>query len=136
MMNSSSVLWVSDVEKSLTFYTEKMGFTAGKKIATPDGRTIASEIHFGDTHLLLQSMSVNNSDHPSRPEIHVAVDQEVNMERLYTQMRMRGVMMYHDLQDEHWGERAFGAKDPNGYQFRFARTNRVRTLEQRHAVAS
>jgi uncharacterized glyoxalase superfamily protein PhnB len=127
------------VDKSMAFYTDKMGFTAGAKVTGPDGKTIAGEIHFGKTHLLLQTMCFGGSSdyiQTSLPEIHILVDQETNMERLYTQMRMRGVMMYHDLQDERWGERTFGAKDPNGYQLRFARKSRVRTFESRHAAAS
>ena len=138
-MSGSPVLWVSDVDKSIVFYTEKMGFTAGAKVSGPDGRTIAGQIHFGKTQLLLQTMCYGSSSDCKQsavPEIQIVVDQETNMERLYTQMRMRGVMMYHDLQDERWGERTFGAKDPNGYQLLFARKSRVRPFESLRAAAS
>ena len=113
----SPVLHVTDVDKSIKFYTERMGFTLSQKLPGPNGKTMLGDLSFRDLRIILRA----SASHRQGSEVEIVLDPEVNIEKLYTQMRMRGVVMCRDLEEKSWCERSFVARDPDGILLRFVR---------------
>src|SRR5258708_38729175 len=117
----SPVLYVSDVDRSLAFYIEKMGAMPGSNFAGPDGTSISGEVRFGAARVILQAA-------PTRPpcccpmELRIDLEPDVNIQRLYVEMRLNGVTVFDDLDEDSWGERTFGVEDPDGFRWRLVCT--------------
>ena len=114
----SPVLYVADVERSFAFYTEKLGAMPGGKCIGNDGKTICAVVQLGGARVSFQAAPPGQQPY-SPMEFQVNLDPEVNMQRLYTDLRIRGVFMFHDLEESAWDERMFGVKDPDGFRWRF-----------------
>lgn len=123
------VLWVADVEKSLAFYSEKMGFKPGTPLPGPDGRPTFSDMYWGDTQVLIEGKPEFTAPAASF-ELYVKLPNEADIDKLYADMRTHGVEIYHPMKEEFWGELSFGAKDINGFLWRFAKTVREVSVEE------
>lgn len=126
---NSPVLYVSDVDRSMAFYIENMGAIPGGNVADADGKSISGEVRFADTRITLQAAPMRTqSRYPV--EYRIDLEPDVNIEQLYVEMYLYGVNMYHELNDDAWGNRTFCVEDPDGYRWRFVRAAYATVGEQ------
>lgn len=123
------VLKVADLEKSLAYYTEKMGFRAGSALPGPDGKPVFSDMFWNDSQILLQLVKDIRPQSPNL-ELYITLPDNADIDGLYKTMCARGVERYLEIKDEFWGERCFGVTDMDGFQWRFAKTVRKVSMEE------
>jgi catechol 2,3-dioxygenase-like lactoylglutathione lyase family enzyme len=102
------ILYVADVERSLGFYRNLLGFTVGYEwregdvlgfvaLALDDGRSVG--------------LARRTPDAGERFELCLLVD---DADAACEELRAKGVSIRTEPQDQPWGERMFYADDPDG----------------------
>jgi lactoylglutathione lyase len=102
------ILYVADVERSLGFYRDVLGFTVGYEWRDDDG--------LGFVALALEDgRSVGLARRPPGPgerlELCLLVD---DADTACDELRAKGVPIRAEPEDQPWGERRFFAEDPDG----------------------
>lgn len=122
----SPILSVHDIDASLDYYTTKLGFTLNWKMPGEDGKTSFAGVKLGKVEVLLGTIDfVAESDRNKLGtgiQLYIDLDAagDFNINTLYEQATAAGAIITRPIQDRDWGERAFNAKDPDGYQYMFA----------------
>ena len=103
---------VSNLERSKRFYSEKLGW----KLETNEPGVAG--LRFGDGYVVLLADGTS-SGNPSGMSVAVKVD---SIEDEYSRLRELGVDVT-DLVSQPWGERSFGFKDPDGFDWSYGEIN-------------
>ncbi|MGB0910330.1 MAG: glyoxalase superfamily protein [Nitrospirales bacterium] len=108
-ISSNAVFHVSDLEKSLKFYTENLGFKVDFKFGDP--ATYAG-MSLGKLYLHLSSSYPykNNTGHGHIYIIFNEVDE------IFSNLEKAGVEFFSKIDDRDYGMRDFAVKDPDGNQ--------------------
>jgi DNA-binding MarR family transcriptional regulator/catechol 2,3-dioxygenase-like lactoylglutathione lyase family enzyme len=111
-VESTTVFHVSDLEKSLAFYTGTLGFKVDFKYGKPESY---AGLSWKSVHLHLSSSYPykNNTGHGNL-YIHGG-----DIDRLYERLDSLGVDFYSRILDREYGMRDFSIKDPDGNQIGF-----------------
>ena len=123
-------LTVESVERSLEFYTGKLGLTAEWK-ALPAFALLRT----GNGTIGLLSVvearkeGVEDTRPAQKGAIHVEFSSD-DLDGLYEQLKARGVHFHQPPHDEPW-ERAMTAFDPDGYAVEFAQGRRGKNQTQK-----
>jgi uncharacterized glyoxalase superfamily protein PhnB len=116
------ILAVKDVDASVAFYTQKLGFDKVAVLEGADGANAFAFISMGE------QAHIGLSGQPAPEPVGSGVvfmiypPKEVNLEQLYSDVLRRGVGIEQPLRDEYWGDRSFSVKDPDGYYLTFTVT--------------
>ena len=107
------MIFVTDVERSVEFYRDKLGFT----LARPAGGGLA-KLDFGLAKLYLYQDAAQSE--PARPHRDaILAFNPGDVDAYYAAVQAKGVPFAKDLGDEPWGDRDFSVKDPDGYELWF-----------------
>ncbi len=113
VLDASFVLAVNDLERSVRFYVDRLGFTEDLQA---DGWAF---LHRGACHLRLGHCAdaVPMSQTPDHSWFaYLTVD---DAEALYRELLGHGVEMWHPLADKPWGMREFAIVTPDGHRIVF-----------------
>lgn len=117
-------LFVRDIEETVEFFTQKLGFSVGFTMNGPNGRMMHAGLNSGDV-MLMAGYKQGDHTEPSAvgggAELYVMTDA---VDALYEQARSAGAPIAAEIADQFWGDRTFTVTDPNGYLFTFAQTVR------------
>jgi uncharacterized glyoxalase superfamily protein PhnB len=121
----SAVIAVRDVDASLAFYTEKLGFVSDGKMTTSEGKAIYANARLGSD---IQFM-FNGFPDPILAmgtkglgvEFHVALPDDIDINTLYARFQEQNVHIVVHIREEYWGERRFTIVDPDGYYLSFVK---------------
>jgi catechol 2,3-dioxygenase-like lactoylglutathione lyase family enzyme len=115
-------LRLADVQRSIEFYGNKLGFTveinkapqfAMIRVGGPMGGTIGLLVHDSSDHFGSNSMTPHQ-----RAGIHVELTTD-HLDALYEQLKGRGLEFFEPPHEEPW-ERSMRVHDPDGYTIEFA----------------
>jgi catechol 2,3-dioxygenase-like lactoylglutathione lyase family enzyme len=117
--------FVRDVDLSIAFYIDKLGFTLVRAEPEGAGRYTFAVIALGDVEFLLCHESflgaANRAALPypraSGVDIRLMTD---DVDSVYARVTERGVRVVLPLRDEPYGLRDFTLEDPDGFRIRFA----------------
>lgn len=109
------VLRVRDVDLSLRFYTQVLGFRGEGGLPGVDGKSVYAEVYLGDARLMLARRAGVTV---CRAELYINLT--AGIEDLYQRLRAREVPLRDDLHEEIWGDLAFTVTDLEGNQLTFA----------------
>ena len=130
------VLYVKDLEASLVFYADKMGFKPiGDSMPGPDGKPAFSAVRRDDSEVWLQRIPERTDAAPNF-ELHIRLTADADIQAIYDQMCSRGVSLYMPLKEEFWGEMTFGVTDLDGFRWRFAKQIREVSVDEMMAASS
>ena len=107
---SRPIVCVSDVERALAFYVDKLGFAEAWRHAE-DGQTLVAQVGRSGCELILSSQW---SDKVGSALIFISLDQDA-LRDARTEFKNRGV----DVKDGWWGYRLAIVEDPDGNQLLF-----------------
>lgn len=130
------VLSVRDVAASLKFYTEVLGFPQeGEALPGPDGQPNFASVMVGPVMVMFNGTWERKDAADSTPrgvgvELHVALDNDRNIDTMYEKLKSQGVKIAIELKEEFWGDKRFGIFDPDGYLISFAQTVRQVSMEE------
>ena len=107
---------VADVEKSLTWYRDVMGFKVGERWED-GGKLLGVEISAGRCMFMIGQDDWKKGRDRVKGEgfrLYCQTDQDVD--RLAARIKSRGGNLVHEPRDEEWGARALTVDDPDGFR--------------------
>ncbi len=119
----SPILAVADIDASIEFYVQKLGFSKNWSIPNANGKTDFASVKFADAEILLGVLEgfVEPDDVQKRGigvQLYIEVPQDIDS--IYNQAKAGGANITRDIADRDWGERTFSVKDIDGYHLLFA----------------
>jgi uncharacterized glyoxalase superfamily protein PhnB len=114
-------LLYEDAGAALDFLSQAFGFREELRMISPAGHVNHAEMRLGDGQIMLgqPGSDFRNPDHlgGATVGIYVRVD---DVDGTYERAKAAGVAILEEPADQDYGERRFGATDPEGHQWWFA----------------
>jgi len=125
-----TILWptltVLDVDASLAFYTEKLGFRQDLAEKDVNGATFLGSVEVGDTVIMFESPAPEATPERHHGErsgvtLTVCLSEADDIDSLYQRLQRDGVRICGPIGDRPWGNRDFMIQDPDGYRVAIAK---------------
>ena len=111
---------VADLQKSLAFYRDVLGFTARERWEK-DGKLAGIELVAGSARFWLgQDDWQKGRDRVKGVGFRLYCETAQDIDALAARVRAGGGTIVEEPKDEPWGGRAFGFRDPDGFTITFA----------------
>ena len=120
------VLRVHDIDLSLTFYRQILGFSAEGGFPGIDGKTVYAEAYLGDAHIMF-SRRCERAPLSCGVELYLTLPDTVEIDEFYATLKAREVYFIADMHRELWGDCAFTIIDLDGNRLTFAQAQRYPT---------
>jgi len=127
------MLSVQDVDASLDYYVNKLGFEKQFVMAGPDGRNAMGWVKMGDAEFGLM-LTDDASSKGNGVDLWINLPKEGNIDQLYVDVQRRGATIAETIKDQFWGDRSFTVHDPDGYVVTFGQTVKQVPMEQIEAI--
>jgi len=126
MQTITPYLLYEDVEKALAFLSQAFGFEEVLRYADSGGHISHAEMRRGDGSIMLGDPG-NDYRNPKRlgvatVQIYIEVD---DVDAAYERAKAAGAEIIEEPSDQEYGDRRFGARDPEGHSWWFAQRLRV-----------
>ncbi len=109
-------LTVNDIEKSLIWYRDVLGFSVGDRWE-PEGKLAGVEMKAGNVSFWLTQDDWKKGRNRVKGEgfrMYCETDQDVD--HLADRIKAKGGRLLQEPKDQSWGGREFGVADPDGYK--------------------
>ena len=107
---------VDNVQKSLAWYRDVMGFTVGKRWEEK-GELLGVELKAGAMLFMIGQDDWNKGrDRVKGAGFRVYCETDQDVDRLADGIKARGGSLMQEPRDEEWGARAFSVQDPDGFK--------------------
>lgn len=126
----SPSITVKDMQKSLDFYTNTLGFQTSDKLTRKDGRIAHATVGLGSPLLMLSSLEnvrtpvTKDELSKNKPgigvEFYIGLSGVKKIDAFYAEVKAKGVTVLNEPKTEFWGDRIFTVKDPDGYALTFS----------------
>ena len=115
---------VNDVEKSLAWYRDVLGFSVGQRWEG-GGQLLGVEMHAGGVIVMLaQDDWKKGRDRVKGEGFRIYCDTTQDVDALAARIKARGGTLAQEPRDEPWGARALAVEDPDGFKITIARQKR------------
>jgi len=112
----SASLTVNDLEKSLAWYRDVVGFTVDQKHER-EGKLRALSLRAGAVRLLIgQDDGAKGWDRVKGEGFSLMITTDQNIDELAKQIKERGGVLGSEPADMPWGARVFRVQDPDGFR--------------------
>lgn len=114
------VLNVQNVDASIAFYVEKLGFEKSMSLDGPDGKTAWAMVNLGDS-----MFGLSRADSAIGGEgvmFMVYIPEKADIDEYYEEVQGKGAVLEGEIKTEYWGDRTFTLKDPDGYMLSLCKT--------------
>ena len=112
----SASLTVKDLEKSLAWYQEALGFTLDQRHER-GGKLLAVSLKAGDIRLLLnQDDGAKGVDRPKGEGFSLQITTAQDIDQIAERLRKTGTALGTEPADMPWGVRVFRVQDPDGFK--------------------
>jgi PhnB protein len=130
MTRITPYLLYEDVAAALAWLAKAFGFRERMRLPGPDGKIAHAEMQFADG-VVMMGCPGPAYQNPKRighvtQHLYVYVD---NVATHCEQARRAGAAIFEEPQDQFYGDRRYGAEDPEGHRWYFARRIRDVTPE-------
>ena len=129
-----SAVYYKDPWAALDFLERAFGFERSMVITDADGNLAHCELRFGDGYLMVGSewtsyvASPANTGGRNTQTIHVHLDSDIDAH--CARARAAGAVIVTEPKDQFYGDRTYGARDPEGHVWSFGQTVRKVTREE------
>jgi len=107
---------VNDLEKSVAFYRDILGFTVGEQWKD-EGKLMGAEMVAGAVKLWLgQDDWKKGRDRLKGEGVRMYFETIQSVDEIADRIKASGGQLLHDPQTQPWGTRDFGITDPDGYR--------------------
>ena len=119
-------LTVADVDASLAFYSDVLGFKSDLKLQDDDGKTFLGSVEVGDTVIMFESPDPKDPPHSGRGarsgvRLTICFPESHDIDAFYAELRRKDVSIACEIGDRFCGNRDFTVRDPDGYHLILAR---------------
>src|SRR5881275_2385038 len=109
-------LYYEDVASALTWLSRAFGFRERMRLPGPDGKIGHAEMEFADG-VIMMGCPGPNCQNPKRlghvtQTLYVYVD---DVDKHFAHAKNAGATIVRELQDQFYGDRTYGAADPEGH---------------------
>jgi uncharacterized glyoxalase superfamily protein PhnB len=109
-------LTVKDLQKSLTWYHEVVGFAIDRKHER-DGKLMAVSLRAGDVRVLIgQDDGAKGWDRVKGEGLSLMITTSQNIDDVANRIKAAGGSLESEPMDMPWGARVFRLKDPDGFK--------------------
>ena len=109
-------LTVNDLQKSLAWYQDVVGFAVDRKHER-EGKLVAVSLKAGDVQILIgQDDGKKGWDRAKGEGFSLRIETDQNIDELANQIKARGGSLELEPTDMPWGVRVFRVKDPDGFK--------------------
>jgi PhnB protein len=135
MTSVNPLLSIRDVEASLKFYTELLGFSfEGTMLPGDDGKPVFAGVKRGETTIWLDHTEYADLP-PDTPvgvgvELYISLEKNADIDALYEKVKAEGVKIVVELQEQFWGDKRFVIQDLDGYRLSFSKPVREVSHEE------
>ncbi|MBI1258702.1 MAG: hypothetical protein GC204_14635 [Chloroflexi bacterium] len=128
------LLTVKDVDASVAFYKDKLGFVHDMTMA-PEGKSIFAIVRLGDQAVFGLGSDDAGTPQPFAPGVQfmIYLPEGQNIDDYYAALKAKGITLDDEPTDSYWGDRVFSLHDPDGYWLTFAVTIQQVPVEQMEA---
>jgi uncharacterized glyoxalase superfamily protein PhnB len=129
-------LYYEDVAGALNWLSRAFGFREHSRMAGPDGNVAHAAMQLGDAMVMMgdPGPDYKNPKHLGQvtQSLYVVVD---DVDKHYDTAKQAGAKIIEEPKDQFYGDRRYGAEDPEGHQWYFAQhirgaaTDEVKTTE-------
>ncbi len=112
----SASLTVKDLQKSLDWYQDVVGFTVDRRHER-EGKLVAASLKAGEVRILIgQDDGAKGWDRVKGEgfSLHITTDQ--NIDELASRIKAQGGSLLSEPADMPWGARVFRVQDPDGFK--------------------
>jgi PhnB protein len=127
----SPVLDVRDVDASIAYYRDVLGFSEADALRAPDGKPVHGMARQGP--VMFQFTPANGSHTSSKPGAGVTFYVQVggsDIDAYYARVKASGAQVVDEIQTQFWGDRTFTVADPDGYRVMFAKQVQNVSIEE------
>jgi uncharacterized glyoxalase superfamily protein PhnB len=115
---------VDDVQKSLAWYRDVLGFTVGDRWEQ-NGTLMGVEISAGAVvFMLTQDDWKKGRDRVKGEGFRLYCDTTQDVDRIAERIKAKGGVLAQEPRDEEWGSRALTVEDPDGFKITIAKPTR------------
>lgn len=134
MKNIMPALAVKDIEASVTFYTEVLGFTTAFTLPGEDGKLVHASVARGDTSIMFGRVDTSEA-HDQGPlgrgvVLYATVDDDEDIDAYFARVKRGGAQIMQEPTDQFWGHRDWGIADPDGYLIWVSKVTRAVSAEE------
>lgn len=128
------ILAVKDVDTSVAFYRDVLGFNHDFSLPGPDNQTSFAGVSLGKAAFGI-SLEPEAAKGGEGVVFMVYVADDQDLDAYYAEVQGRGAQIDQPIKDEYWGDRVFSLRDPTGYMLSICKTVRQMTMEEIAAAA-
>jgi lactoylglutathione lyase len=126
MSSVSPSLTVGDIQKSLEWYRDVLGFGVEERWEQ-DGKLAGVLVRAGEVQFMLgQDDWKKGRDRKKGEGFRLYCETKQDVDALARKIKARGVTLDQEPHDEPWGTRAFSLTDPDGFKMTIARETKKR----------
>jgi PhnB protein len=129
---------VSDVQATIKFYEEALGFEIAFTLPDGDGNLVHASVRNGDAMIMFAPLTAELKSGPDAlgkgAALYLMLDETDDIDGLFTRAEAAGANVIHPPKDEFWGDRVFGVADPDGYQIFVGKHVREVSMEEMTAA--
>ena len=112
----SAALTVKDLEKSLAWYRDVVGFTVDQRHER-EGKLLAVSLKAGDVRILIgQDDGAKGWDRVKGDGFSLQITTAQSVDDVAGQLKARGARLLSEPADMPWGVRMFRVEDPDGFK--------------------
>jgi uncharacterized glyoxalase superfamily protein PhnB len=116
------ILSVADVQKSIDFYRDILGFKVeGEPLPGPDGKPAFGGVMWGDSMVMFNFDPKTPTPEPKGSGVTLHLTMEDDIDAFYQRVQSHPVTITEAIHDTFWGERMFAIFDIDGYSLTFAK---------------
>jgi uncharacterized glyoxalase superfamily protein PhnB len=130
------ILAVKDVDASVAFFKDQLGFRHDMSMAGPEGKNVFAIVGLGAA-----VFGVGWDDRVNYEQVlghgvqfMIYLPDGQSIDSFYADVKAKGVRIDDELTDTYWGDRAFTIHDPNGYMLTFAVTVKQVPIDEMEAT--
>ncbi|HET9014410.1 MAG TPA: VOC family protein [Thermomicrobiaceae bacterium] len=124
MATLQPMLHVRDIDGSLDFYQDVLGFIVGLTVTDASGTTVHAEVERNGVRFMLGSASEVSEAARSLLGAGLVLyitDNDEDIDELFEHARDHGARVVEEPINRYWGDRTFTVRDLDGYLLTFAR---------------
>lgn len=139
MKNITPALAVADIDVSVRFYAEVLGFDVGFTLPGADGKLVHASVRRGESNLMFGRIDTSNPHDQGQlgkgVVLYATVDDDEDIDAYYQRVKEAGATVVQEPTDQFWGHRDRGISDPDGYLLFISKETRAASAEEmREAV--
>ena len=111
---------VADMETSVAFYNQVLGFETTFTLPGPDGRLVHAGVRRGASDLMIGPLdrdpTVQRDCLGAGISFYFTVDDDEDIDAYFDRVKAAGATVFQEPTDQFWGHRDWGITDPDGYK--------------------